>query len=71
MLVDNNRELFDVVKFPKYLGKLIQYYGCSVFSFDSKRRYCFLVDEFEECIIKFPFYVKLLVRINKIFQKRG
>jgi len=61
MLVNDWKNLFDIVAFPKFIGKMIQRHGCSVFSFDTCDRYCFLTDEFKKCMIKLPFYVKALV----------
>ena len=69
MLVNDWKNLFDIVAFPKFIGKMIQHHGCSVFSFDARDRYCFLDDEFKKCMIKFPFYIKALVWVSGEFDK--
>lgn len=69
MLVNDWKNLFDIVAFPKFVGKMIQRHGCSVFSFDDRGRYCFLTDEFKKCMIKLPFYLKALIWVNEIFNK--
>lgn len=67
MLVNDWKNLFDIVAFPKFIGKMIQRHGCSVFSFDARDRYCFLTDEFKKCMINFPFYLKALIWVSEIF----
>ena len=69
MLVNDWKKMFNLVIFPKFIGKVIQRYGCSIFSFDNRGRYCFLKDEFEDCMIKLPFYLKALVWVSGEFDK--
>jgi len=69
MLVNDWKNLFDIVAFPKFIGKMIQRHGCSVFSFDARDRYCFLTDEFKKCMIKLPFYLKVLILLSESFNK--
>ena len=70
MLVNNGNDYFKTVKFSPFVGSKIQMAGCPIFTIDKYGNYCFLDNALlHETMIKLPFYVKALLKAEKLFNK--
>jgi hypothetical protein len=70
MLVSNGNQYFKTIKFSPFVGSRICRAGCPIFTIDKYGKYCFLDNAIlQETIIKLPFYVKVLLKVEKLFNK--
>lgn len=65
-----NGKLFDTVEFTTFIGYRIYKAGAPVFTIDENGKYGFLNNDLlHEAILKLPFYVKILLKITRFFDK--
>lgn len=71
MLIHEGQNYFEIVEFSPFFGDKIYKAGCPICTIGENGNYGFLNTELlNEAIIKLPFYVKILLRLQKIL-KRG
>ena len=65
-----NGKLFDTVEFPAFIGYRIYRAGAPVFTIDESGKYGFLNNDLlHAAMINLPFYVKILLKITRFFDK--
>lgn len=65
-----NGKLFDTVEFPAFIGYRIYRAGAPVFTIDESGKYGFLNNDLlHEAMLNLPFYVKVLLKITRFFDK--
>ncbi|MDD3323462.1 MAG: hypothetical protein PHS59_18655, partial [Paludibacter sp.] len=63
-------KLFDTVEFPAFIGYRIYRAGAPVFTIDESGKYGFLnTDLLHAAMINLPFYIKILLRLQKMLKK--
>ena len=71
MLIHDGQNFFELVEFTPFFGDKIYKAGCPVCAFSENGNYGFInTDLLHAAMIKLPFYVKVLLRLQKMLKKR-
>ena len=70
MLIHEGQNYFELVEFTPFFGDKIYKAGCPICSFSENGNYGFLnTDLLHQAMIKLPFYVKILLKVTRFFDK--